>query len=124
MVSGWRILAVVDGDTFHVEGTVRFDVAEAFPGLTLEAAVVVREKIRLAHCNAPERFTPEGKAAKAAVTEWLGDGSRLAMIGRGRDKYGRWLADVTRDDGQLLSAFVLGLQGSVPMELHLQMGAP
>lgn len=117
----WDLVSVYDADTIHVEGLVSYLVEQDYRGLTMSAAVVVREKVRLAHCNAPELATPAGRAARARVVEWL-EGEAIEMIGLGRDKWGRWLADVKRlSDGALLSAFVLTLPGSVPLELRKQL---
>lgn len=122
MRSSWSVVSVYDGDTFHVEGTVTYEVVADFKGLDLDAAVVVREKVRLAHCDAAELADPGGRAARDAVKSWLA-AQPFAMVGFGRDKYGRWLADCERGDGTLLSAFVLALPGSVPMSLPAQLAA-
>lgn len=72
--------------------------------------------------NAPELATASGKAALAAVEGWLAEhGPIFDLWIFGRDKYGRLLADVADPAGDRLSAFVLTLDGSVPMtarELH------
>lgn len=53
------------------------------------------DTFRLAGINAPEMNTPEGKAAKEFVVTALGKlPADVSIICLGKDKYGRWLADV------------------------------
>jgi endonuclease YncB( thermonuclease family) len=122
---------VHDGDTFHVIGDVRVplrDVAgvDTLRGLAYTLGTEVKEKVRLAHCNAPElkvngKPSPLGSAARDAVKQWL-LAEPFRMLGYGRDNYGRWLADVQRlSDQTLLSQFVLSLPGSEPMSVRAQL---
>lgn len=86
---------VVDGDT------VDFIVDLGF-------RVNLQIRTRIAGVNAPELRTPEGKAAKAAVEEWLpvGMGVLLRTHKDPTDKFGRWLADVEHQ-GTSLSQWLL-----------------
>jgi hypothetical protein len=116
---------VHDADTFHVVGTIVLPLVDAVApgtlrGLDYDMVTVVREKVRVAHCNAPELSTPQGRPARDAVKQWLSEPFR--MLGYGRDNYGRWLADAQRiSDQTLLSQFVLSLPGSVPMSVREQL---
>ena len=60
----------------------------------------VKARCRLARINAPELTTTAGVLAKGKLIEMLGpwQGECLAEI-TGRDKYGRWLANVYGDNG-------------------------
>lgn len=102
--------SVHDGDTLRMSA----DFAALWPDV--KAFVT---DIRVAHVNAAELKTDQGKAALAAVEGWLSEhGPRFELWIYGRDKYGRLLADVADDLADRLSAFVLTLPGSVPMSAH------
>ena len=89
-----RLVKVVDGDT------VDMLIDQGF-------RVQITQRVRLLGVDAPERDTPEGKAAKAWVTEWFTvTGAARALLGQGlwpyevtthkpaRDKYDRWVAEI------------------------------
>lgn len=82
-----RVLRIVDADTYDVEVDLGF-------------RVVARLPLRLAHIDAPEKWTPEGKAAIAYVTELFGELPAQVVVHTFKpvDKYGRYLADVFVDE--------------------------
>ena len=87
---------VIDGDTIEVVIDLGFHVA-------------VREVVRLAGINCPERDTDAGKAATRAVEEWFAnEGSRCVIKTRKaegeQEKYGRYLAAVVSRHGADLVA--------------------
>lgn len=58
-------------------------------------------KVRVAHINAPEMNTPEGRAAYAFAMEWFASRKRLVVVtiqdksgNTKADSFGRYLADV------------------------------
>lgn len=94
---------VIDGDTVELE-------------IDLGLRVTVTQTVRVAGINAPEVTTTAGRTAQAAVNVWMG----LALIPDGAnakwpltittakpdgngDKYGRWLASISRADGRDLA---------------------
>lgn len=87
-----KITRVIDGDTYDVEVDLGF-------------RIVARLPLRLAHVDAPERFTPEGKAVMRHISEVLGMLPAPVVVHTFKpvDKYGRYLADVylPREDGWL-----------------------
>lgn len=91
-----KVTRVVDGDTLRVTVSLGLDT---YQDITL----------RLSGLDAPEMSTPEGKAAKAWVQDWLiaheDDGGWLPLdtIKDHREKYGRYLAVVGDLNADLLS---------------------
>jgi endonuclease YncB( thermonuclease family) len=97
-LSDWKrnpaiVTRVVDGDTVEVVADIGWSVS-------------VKATVRLAQINAPERDTPEGKAAADFVRSWLADkGSSVTLYSfRQKDKYGRHLANLVAADGSDLGA--------------------
>jgi micrococcal nuclease len=83
------VLRVVDGDTMH------FD-------LDLGIDVHIRIGCRVAHINAPEMSTAEGKAAKAWAVTWLtanGPMFTVRTIKDHQEKYGRYLVEILSASG-------------------------
>lgn len=82
------LVRVVDGDTIRVD-------------IDLGADVTLRNQpIRILGIDAPELRGPErsrGAESKAALEQFLG-AKPLAVELHGKDKYGRWLADVFAGD--------------------------
>ncbi len=76
---GYRIVRVIDGDSFVVKGE---DGAEL--------------NLRLAGIDAPERSQPYGSAASESLAALL-EGERIRFDDVGRGKYGRILANVYVD---------------------------
>lgn len=103
-----RIVSVHDGDSLRVS----LPMWAMIPGSSVAGWV---EDVRVAHCNAPELLTDAGKAAAKAVAAWAGQQSTVTLLVWGREKYGRLLADLRTESGELLSAFVLALEGTKPM---------
>lgn len=88
------VLRVVDADTFHLE---------IDPGLDLR----VRITGRLYAVNAPERSTPEGKAATEFVAHWIATNADVSggtmrlncrTIKDRKEKYGRYLVRLYSSD--------------------------
>ncbi|MBD2857705.1 thermonuclease family protein [Spongiibacter sp. KMU-158] len=87
-----QLLSVIDGDTLLLRD---------------------RRKIRLLDINTPE-LGRDGRsderwaqAAKQAVADFLGKENRLILDIYGKDRYNRHLAEVYREDGQMLSEHLL-----------------
>lgn len=77
-----KLLRVVDADTLDI----RVDL-----GLHIHHDL----RVRLIDVDAPERFTPEGKAATAFALEYIGDDALIVNTVRDKtEKYGRYLAYV------------------------------
>jgi endonuclease YncB( thermonuclease family) len=103
-----KLVRVVDGDTVFfvlrktLEGT--FD-----PGFQITVNTrtewVYQTKLRMARIEAPERHTPAGLLAKAALENLLGLGV-LRVETKKSDKYGRYLGEVSvkQADGSWLNA--------------------
>jgi micrococcal nuclease len=92
-----------------VHGTVKrvIDGDSLVADLDLGWQVWIRDRvIRVAHMNAPEMNTAEGKAAKEfaeiLLNVHIGDtfGSPIMLISHSLDKYGRVLASLTLSDGR------------------------
>jgi len=84
------ITRIVDADTYEVRVDVGFHMSAELP-------------LRLAHVDAPEHYTPEGKAAIAYVTDLIGAVPRPVVVRTVKvgDKFGRYLADVWVDGRSL-----------------------
>ncbi len=103
-----RVAAIHDGDTF----TLDFDL-----GLYV---FLVSQKLRLAHANAPELPTDAGKAALRWVQEVMPVGTSVTVVTSkvegDKEKYGRWLAQVTLPDGRDLAGALIAAGQAVPYE--------
>lgn len=84
---------VVDGDTVVLDLDMGFK------------CWLSGQYVRLYDVDTPEIFgrnaTPEGQAAKAFTVQWFREGATFTMISRRydhREKYGRILGDIHRDD--------------------------
>jgi len=78
------VIRVVDGDTIWMK-------------IYLEGRgnpPWVKEKLRLRDIDAPELNTPEGKAAKKFVEDWLAKAKRILITTTKPDKWDRYLTDV------------------------------
>lgn len=92
-----KVERVVDADTIDV-------------ALDLGMRVHLRTRLRVAHIDAPELSTPEGKAARTFVVDLLPVGAPVVVATRKPDKYGRALADVAFAIGdQALDVDLAGL---------------
>lgn len=82
-----KILRVIDADTYEVEVDLGFRMRAHLP-------------LRLAHVDAPERFTEEGRLAIQAVVDLFGrlPSSVVVHTYKPIDKFGRYLADVLVGD--------------------------
>lgn len=82
-----QIIRIVDGDTVHAEVQLGCDVR-------------INLILRLYGINAPEMKTPEGQPAKAHLIELVGSAPlTIRTVKDKREKYGRYLATLIRDDG-------------------------
>ena len=106
------LVEVHDADTFRVD----VPITALIPSIT-----EMVPNIRLAHVNAAELSTADGKAATQRVVNWFAAVQPFTLLVFGPDKYGRTLGDVLLPDGTLLSTFVLTLSGTVPMSVHKQL---
>lgn len=109
---------VIDGDTIEVE-------------IDLGMRVTITQTVRVAGINAPEVTTTAGRTAKAAVNVWMGqalipDGANAKWPltittskpdGQG-DKYGRWLASISRADGRDLATDLIAAGHALPWDGH------
>jgi micrococcal nuclease len=82
-----RIERVVDGDTVDVSADLGF-------------YVWTRVRVRLAGINAPEMNTAGGQISKSQLAA-LCSGAEVVMRCDGRDRYGRWIAGLTRKTDDL-----------------------
>ena len=76
---------VVDGDTIDLTLDLGFHLSAAL-------------RFRLLGVNTPEVGYPGAEEAAAFVAAWLALPGPLVVHSRKADSFGRWLADVRRDD--------------------------
>jgi len=79
-----RLIRVVDGDTL---------VADIDCGFYIHYHVI----LRLLHVNAPESQTVQGRIATRKLAHYLARHKDLVVRTHRRDRYGRYLAEVTAD---------------------------
>lgn len=100
-----ELVRVIDADTYELD-------------IDLGFLVHVKERVRLRGANAPERFTPEGRAATAFVHTWFVNTKNLVVLetykGDLNDKYGRWVADLIGVDGHGLAEDLIHAGHAVP----------
>lgn len=105
------VVGVHDGDTIYVDVVLAklsrskkdvdlgFNVHRDLRGIVLE-----RQSVRLFGCNAPELFTPAGRASKAHIDTLVRPGDTVTLVSEGWDKYGgRIDGVVTLADGRDLA---------------------
>jgi micrococcal nuclease len=102
------VTAIHDGDTY----TLDIDL-----GLNVH---LTDQKLRLAHANAPELPTPEGQAARLWVAATMPINTIVTIdtikaTGE-KEKFGRWLAQVTLPDGTDLATTMIAAGHAVPYE--------
>ncbi len=76
---------VVDGDTVIATVDIGFRLNAKMP-------------VRLAHINARERNQVGGKSDTEHLIKLIGDGKVVMRTVKPIDKYGRWLAEIYKDD--------------------------
>lgn len=81
-----RVLKVVDADTL--------DFSINFGSGLLGVSLDVVRRVRVAGINCPEVNTAEGKEAKAYVESLLKPSTFATIWAKGKDRYGRLVADV------------------------------
>lgn len=84
-----KVIKVVDGDTYWLAAHLH-EPLKGLPG-------IMKFKVRLARCNAPELGTVEGDSFKEEMTTRLHHQMVRAVIGK-NDKYGRPLATLYYKD--------------------------
>lgn len=109
----------IDGDTLVVTVDLGF-------------RLTMTQVVRVAGINAPEANTPAGRAAAKALQGWLfppdgvreiddwvgGNSSFVITTTKPHDKYGRWLATVTRCDGHDLADDMIAAGHAVAWDGH------
>lgn len=101
-----RIKNIVDGDTFDAE------VDLGFHNWT-------KQRFRLNGYSAPEVRGAEkniGIIAKAKLVELLPEGALITIASTKTEKFGRWLADVTLENGRSLSDHLIALGYGLPWD--------
>jgi len=98
-----KIILVHDGDTVKVD----LDL-----GWHLHYIV----SVRVAHINAPELATEEGKVALAYAQTILRPDADVIITSHSLDKYGRTLASITLKDGRDFGTLMLESENAVPYE--------
>lgn len=100
-----QVVRVIDGDTLVLD-------------IDLGLSVTARAVVRVAGVNAPELPTPAGEAAKAFVEELVtarGAGVLVRTVKDRREKYGRYLADISWPPDQAgLAELLLTSGNAVP----------
>lgn len=100
-----KIVNVVDGDTLDLMVDLGFNVH-------------TKVRVRLARVNSPELKTPEGKLAKEVVTSLIT--STDVLFGKvlfksvGKDRYGRYIAELTLPKHGNLSDYLLSGKHALP----------
>src|SRR5688572_16761271 len=79
----FEVVRIIDGDTMVIRGKDLVDLT-----------------VRLTHIDAPELSQPYGRDAKAALEEMIGD-NQVHVAFQKKDKYGRYVADVSIPTGDL-----------------------
>lgn len=96
-----EVRKVVDGDTVDLVLDLGFHMTAAL-------------RFRILGVDTPERGQPGFHEAADFVREWLAESSGLVAHTRKADSFGRWLADIVRDDGSTLSQALLNSGHAVP----------
>jgi micrococcal nuclease len=100
------VLRVVDGDTMHFDFDLGVDVH-------------IQLGCRVAHINAPERSTPEGKVAKVWAAAWLaahGPVFYVYTIKDHQEKYGRYLVEILSATGEDFGSAMIAAGQAVAYE--------
>lgn len=97
------ITGVVDADTCDVV-------------LDLGMRVKLATRLRIAHIDAPERYTTAGRVAMDFAKELLPVGSSVTVATHKPDKFGRSLADVVLADGRDVADELVRAGHAVPYE--------
>lgn len=100
------VFRIVDGDTIEME-------------IDLGFRLNMRCNVRLANINAPELSTPEGKAARLFLAEYIPVHTRGVLTSHSLDKYGRVLGDFLPDGSQhTVSQIMVSTGHAVPYMVH------
>jgi endonuclease YncB( thermonuclease family) len=124
-----RCVRVIDGDTFEAEIRLSYFVPAVdlgfrvvVPGHVVEQ--VISMPVRVAHVDTPERGKPGYREATDFVVGWMETADALSATDwplriatyKPREKYGRWLAETSRADGDRLDTDLLAFGLAVPYE--------
>lgn len=88
-----RLTRAVDGDTVDIDCDLGFSIK-------------INVRFRLARINTPERGEDGFKEATNRMNELL-DGKNLRIESKGKDKYGRWIAEIYTETGVNVSDVML-----------------
>jgi endonuclease YncB( thermonuclease family) len=105
--------------TWTVHGIVRrlIDADSVVIDLDLGWDVwIMNRSVRVAHMNAPEIATAEGKAAKVIAAQLLPPASSVVVESHKLDKFGRVLASVQLADGRDFATEMIAAGQAVPYE--------
>ncbi len=94
---------LVDGDTLRLE-------------LDLGLHIYRHDSVRIAHINAPEMSTAEGRAALAFAATLVRPGESVTFVSTRLDKYGRPLGTMLLAGGQDYGTLMLENGHAVPYE--------
>jgi endonuclease YncB( thermonuclease family) len=92
---------IIDGDTIDVI-------------IDLGFSIFSKQRIRLARINAPEMKTEEGQKSKAFLVSILNPLSAITVSTNGKDKYGRYIAEVMFNNSLNLSDAMVSSNQAVP----------
>lgn len=107
-----------DADTFVLSAQVPGEVRVPLLGLTGSTSFPVPIVLRLEGVNAPEKNTPEGKAAIAWVQSWFEEHGKAQFYfhTNGKlDSFGRWLGDLRSSQDA-----VIGLANDLLLSGHAE----
>jgi micrococcal nuclease len=96
------LVRIIDGDTIECDIDLGFQITQRMP-------------VRLAHINAPEHNTPEGKLATLYIAGLLTHDLVLKTY-KPHDKYGRYLAEVYLPDGTYVNELMISSGNAVAYE--------
>lgn len=96
-----QVVRVIDGDSLQL----RLDL-----GLYLTTEL----RFRVLGVDTPERGEPGWAEATAFTTAWLDASGPLTAATAKADSFGRWLCDLTREDGSGLADALLEAGHAVP----------
>lgn len=107
-----NVVRVVDGDTiiFDIDLGIPMERPDGLLYMNLwvkgGSLWLIKERVRLLKINAPEMKTEAGLVAKEYLTK-LSQAGPLNLKLKGRDKYGRTLAEVFNSNGQSLNLLMV-----------------
>jgi endonuclease YncB( thermonuclease family) len=91
-------------------------ILRVIDGDTVEIGLICRERVRLDGINSPEKDTPEGKAAAAALRRLLPEHTVTVAELRGREKFGRILGELYTPGGDKAASELVRLGHARPWD--------